>query len=85
MIWHWSSSISWTLRKVQWLDENLMVVATVTFGDMLISKTMTVMTSDHTKTKSRRFPQDQRPGQLRHGVGRSYLEPGEPGSVRHHI
>ena len=30
---------------------NLMVVATVTFGDMLISKTMTVMTSDHTKTK----------------------------------
>ena len=28
-----------------------MVVATVTFGDMLISKTMTVMTSDHTKTK----------------------------------
>ncbi len=31
--------------------ENLMVVATVTFGDILISKTMTVMTSDHTKTK----------------------------------
>ena len=30
---------------------NLMVVAAVTFGDMLISKTMTVMTSDHTKTK----------------------------------
>ena len=33
------------------LNENLMVVATVTFGDMLISKTMTVMTSDHTKIK----------------------------------
>ena len=29
------------------LNENLMVVATITFGDMLISKTMTVMTSDH--------------------------------------
>ena len=33
------------------LNENLMVVATITFGDMLISKTMTVMTSDHMKTK----------------------------------
>lgn len=66
------------------LNENLMVVATITFGDMLISKTMTVMTSDHMKTKVV-LPQNKQPGQLWYGVGRKNLESGEPGSLRHHI
>ena len=65
------------------LNENLMVVATITFGDMLISKTMTVMTSD--EDKSGCLPQNKQPGQLWYGVGRKNLESGEPGSLRHHI